>query len=140
MSDETSQARSAARAAGEEANRAMGRQPISPFSPRAFDQVQSRIRTYIEDLVELSVRSARRHNAEVTGATDVERAADYLASRAGTPLSRYLGTLGGFLAGAAVAQVLTFLTTGSVTGAAAAVTIAVGIGGGFLVAFAGGRD
>jgi hypothetical protein len=112
----------------------------APFSPRAFDALQDQIDGYIAELINESVREARRQHVDIVSETHVARASDYLASNSGRRLFRHLGTIGGVLLGASVSNLLAMATSTNFTYTSVALTTAFGIIGGFVIALHMARD
>lgn len=83
-----------------------------PFTSEAFAQVQECVNGYIEDLIDESARTARRHGGgEAIESIDVQQAARYLTRASAGRTRQLAGTMGGLLLGGAGGNLLTTLTS-----------------------------
>lgn len=115
--------------------------PPSPFTTAAFDALKEAIGEFINDMVDESIKLAKRHKSEVVSVNYVQHASEYLIASRSRRVFRHIGTLGGIFLGGALSNILAMAQSGSsfpVLGTL--VTIAVGLIGTFLVAIHIARD
>lgn len=112
----------------------------SPFSAQAFKALQERISRYIAELIDESVREAKRQQLDTVSETHVERASDYLVSNRGRKMFRHAGTLGGVFLGASISNLLAMSSSSTVTFASVGLTTALGVVGAFAIALHIARD
>lgn len=110
------------------------------FSAPAYEMIKERIHGFISELVQESVKQSRRRRADLVSRPHVELASDYLIARPAQRLSRQLGTFGGILIGAALAQFLAMTLENQYTTVSVSVSAVLGVVGSFLVAFQLARD
>ena len=112
-----------------------------PFSDQAYNRLNENISEYIRALTLEATNVARRDGSDLVSAKDVDRASGYLfagSSRRG--LSRYLGTVGGVLVGAALGNALNLMSVDHPTSTSVVVTAALAMLGVALVSFSVARD
>lgn len=112
----------------------------TPFSPNAFATLREKINRYIIQLIDESLKVAKRYRSDTISAAHVDRAAEYLVSDTSRRFFRHLGTVGGIFLGAALSNLLSMATLGSYSGTGVAVTTGLGIIGAFLIALHIARD
>lgn len=79
----------------------------TPFSSQASLELRTRIARYADDLIEESVRVAkRRGSSDVVSVADVERASEHLGLRPRSRRARVFGSIGSILFGAALGNAL----------------------------------
>ena len=83
----------------------------TPFSEHAFAEFEEQVETYAVELINESVKRAKRYQAEGVSSSDVRHASQYLVSSTGHKIYRHAGALGGVLFGTALSQVLSTITT-----------------------------
>jgi len=52
----------------------------TPFSEQAFEELKEQISVYAGELIQESVKKARRHRAETVSSADVQQASQYLVA------------------------------------------------------------
>jgi hypothetical protein len=112
----------------------------SPFSSAAFGLLKVKISQYIIELVNESIRVAKRYQADTVSAAHVERANEYLITSTSRRMYKHLGTVGGILLGASVSNILAMITAGQYSAKATIASAVSGIIGAFLVAFHIAKD
>ena len=125
----------------EQAVQEVSRTDPSPLTPQAFQVLTSLIDMFIADIVDESLKIARRHRSEVVSSSHVYAANDYLIAGKPRRLFRHMGTVGGILLGGSLSNILAMAQVGSsfpVLGTL--VSVAVGLVGTFLVAMHIAKD
>jgi hypothetical protein len=107
-------------------------EPMPAFSPSAFTALKNEINRYVVELINESLKEAKRQRLESVSEVHVERASAYLVSHATRRFSRFLGFLGGILLGAAVSRLFSMTIAGTYSGATIATTAGVAIVGALL--------
>ena len=82
-----------------------------PFSEAAFERLRNHIDTYAVELINESVKKAKRHQAEGVSSADVQHASQYLVASTSHKIYRHFGTFGGLLLGTALSNILSMITT-----------------------------
>jgi len=82
-----------------------------PFSEAAFETLKDHIGAYAVELINESVKKAKRHQAEGVSSSDVQQASQYLVASTSHKIYRHSGTFGGLLFGAALSNMLSMITT-----------------------------
>lgn len=116
------------------ANRELQNTSTTPFSDPAFEQLKQRIGTYAVELINESVRKAKRHQAEGVSSSDVQQASQYLVASTSHRIYRHAGSLGGLLLGTAFANTLSMITTHQYGLTGIIITFILTLIGSFLVA------
>ena len=83
----------------------------TPFSEHAFEEFRKQVGAYAVELINESVKRAKRHQAEGVSSSDVRHASQYLVSSTSHRIYRHAGMLGGLFSGAALSQVTSMITT-----------------------------
>ena len=91
------------------ANRELQNTSGTPFSEPAFEQLKQQIGTYAVELINESVKKAKRHQAEGVSSSDVQQASQYLVASTSHRIYRHAGSLGGLLLGTALANTLSMI-------------------------------
>jgi hypothetical protein len=118
----------------------VGAEP-SPFSPTAFKELEDSINEFIGDLVDESLKIAKRHQSEFVSANYVRQASEHLIASRTKRVFRHLGTVGGILLGGAMSNILAMAQAGTtfpIVGTL--VSVGVGLVGSFLVAMHIAKD
>jgi hypothetical protein len=98
-----------------------------PFTPPAYDELNRRIADYIGELVDESIRVARRrHSPDIVSTSDVERASDHLGLRSRNRRAQIIGSLGSLLFGAALGNALQFAGAPQIAAESALLTFGLG--------------
>jgi histone H3/H4 len=105
----------------------------SPFSPAAFSVFKAKVIQYIEDLARESATIAKRTQADVVSAKDVQAACDRLTTSPRKTLYRHLGTVGGLSLGASTSALGSMLVANQFPLWAVLVAIGTGILGAFFL-------
>jgi hypothetical protein len=125
----------------ERAAQSLSRLEQSPFTPGAFQALTEVINSFISDLVEESLKLARRHRSEVVSRNYVYTVSDFLIAARPRRLFRHMGTVGGILLGGSLSNILSMAQTGaSFPLLGTLVSVAVGLVGTFLVAMHIAKD
>ncbi len=111
-----------------------GVEPTPRFSPEAFASLKTEIGRYVIELINESLKQAKRQRLETVSKPHVERASTYLASRI-TPsrTSRFWGLVGGILLGAAASRLFVMSAGGTYSGTTIAVTAGAAALGALIV-------
>ena|ERR1043165_949392 len=112
----------------------------TPFSEQAFEELKEQISIYAVELIEESVKKAKRHRAESVSSADVQQASQYLVASTSHRIYRHAGTVGGLLFGTAFSNILSMITTHQYGLAGVIVTFVFTMVGTFLVALHMVRD
>lgn len=107
----------------------------SPLTAGAFEALKDIVNDFISDLVDESLKVAKRHRSEVVSRSYVEHAGEYLIASRSRRLFRHMGTVGGILVGGALSNILAMAQAGAtlpLTGTL--ISVGVGLVGTFLVA------
>lgn len=107
----------------------------SPLTPGAFEALKDIVNDFISDLIDESLKVAKRHRSEVVSRSYVEHAGEYLIASKSRRMFRHMGTVGGILVGGALSNILAMAQAGNslpLTGTL--VSVGVGLVGTFLVA------
>ena len=83
----------------------------TPFSEQALQRLKDQIGSFAVELINESVKKAKRHQAEGVSSADVQQASQYLVSNPSHKMFRHAGALGGLLSGAALSQVFATITS-----------------------------
>jgi hypothetical protein len=119
----------------EQAKKSLSTIDPSPFTPGAFQALTEIINDFIGDLVDESLRIAKRHKSEVVSRNYVHHASEYLISNQPRRIFRHMGTVGGILLGGSLSNILAMAQTGnSFPLLGTLVSIGVGLVGTALVA------
>ena len=110
------------------------------FSPSAFATLKDKIREYIENLVNESVKISRRHQADTVSSAHVQRAAEYLVAITSRRFLRHLGTVGGIILGASLSNILSMVGNDSFTSLGVLVSVALLIAGASMITLHIGKD
>lgn len=105
----------------------------TPFSEQAFEELKEQISIYAGELVQESVKKAKRHRAENVSSADVQQASQYLVASTSHRIYRHAGTIGGLLFGTAFSSILSMITTRQYGLSGVVVTFVFTIIGTFLV-------
>ena len=105
----------------------------TPFSEQAFEELKEQISIYAGELVQESVKAARRHRAENVSSADVQQASQYLVASTSHRIYRHAGTIGGLLFGTAFSSILSMITTRQYGLSGVVVTFVFTISGTFLM-------
>ena len=106
----------------------------TPFSEAAFDRLKNQIGAYAVELINESVKKAKRHQAEGVSSSDVQQARQYLVASTSHRIYRHSGTFGGLLLGSAWSNILSMITTSQFGLAGVIVTFILTLIGTFLIA------
>ena len=112
----------------------------SPFSPAAFSALKTRIAEHVGELVGESIKVSKRHRADTVSAAHVERASEHLVASTSRRFYRHLGTVGGIFLGAALSNILAMVRASQYTGEGTILSVALGIGGAFMIALHIAKD
>jgi histone H3/H4 len=82
-----------------------------PFSEHAIKEFKERVGDYAVELIQESVKRAKRHQAEGVSSSNVRHATQYLVSSTSHRIYRHAGMLGGVFFGTALSQVTSMITT-----------------------------
>ena len=105
-----------------------------PFSEQTFDQLKEQIGAYAVELINESVKKAKRHHAEGVSSADVQQASEYLVGSPSHRIYRHGGTFAGLLLGTASSNILSMITTNQYSLTGVVVTFILTLIGTFLVA------
>lgn len=83
----------------------------TPFSEHALEEFRNHAGAYAVELINESVKRAKRHQAEGVSSSDVRHASQYLVASTSHRIYRHAGMLGGVFFGTAVSQVVSTITT-----------------------------
>ena len=83
----------------------------TPFSEHALEEFRTQASAYTVELINESVKRAKRHQAEGVSSSDVRHASQYLVSSTSHRIYRHAGMLGGVFFGTALSQVMSMITT-----------------------------
>ena len=83
----------------------------TPFSEHALEEFRKQAGAYTVELINESVKRAKRHQAEGVSSADVRHASQYLVSSTSHRIYRHAGMLGGVFFGTALSQVMSMITT-----------------------------
>ena len=83
----------------------------TPFSEHALEEFEQQVGTYVVELIQESVKRAKRYQAEGVSSSDVRHASQYLVSSPSHKIYRHAGALGGLFFGAALSQIMSMITT-----------------------------
>ncbi len=72
-----------------------------PFSPDAFKFLKEQVLQHIRELVNESIRIAKRYRSDTVSTAHIERASEYLIYSVRRKIIRHVGTLGGIFLGSA---------------------------------------
>ncbi len=111
-----------------------------PFSPKAFRIMRSHISRYVYDLINESIKVARRHRSDIVTVSHVERASEHLVTSTSLRFFRHLGTVGGILVGGAISNFLATASGQQYSTMGVLVSGGLGIIGSFLVALHIAKD
>ena len=112
----------------------------TPFSEHAFEEFRKQASAYAVELINESVKRAKRHQAEGVLSSDVRHASQYLVSNTSHKIYGHVGALGGLLLGSAVSNILSILTTSQYGLNGILVTFALTLIGGSLITVHGVKD
>jgi len=116
------------------ANRELQNTSKTPFSEPAFEQLKQQIGSYAVELINESVKKAKRHQAEGVSSSDVQQASQYLVASTSHRIYRHAGSLGGLLLGTALANILSMITTHQYGLMGIIITFILTLIGSFLIA------
>lgn len=83
----------------------------TPFSEHALEEFRKQTSAYAVELINESVKRAKRYEAEGVSSSDVRQASQYLVSSTSHKIYRHAGMLGGVFFGTALSQVMSMITT-----------------------------
>ena len=83
----------------------------TPFTQHAIEEFKEQVGDYAVELINESVKRAKRHQAEAVSSSDVRHASQYLVSNTRHKIYGHVGALGGLLLGAAISNLLSIITT-----------------------------
>ena len=106
----------------------------TPFSEQAFEQLKEQIGAYAVELINESVKKAKRHQAEGVSSSDVQQASQYLVASTSHRIYRHAGTFGGLLLGTALSNTLSMITTNQYGLTGIIITFMLTLIGTFLIA------
>ena len=107
----------------------------SPFTPQAYDLLKRRIAEYIGELVDESIRVARRRpSSDVVSTADVTRASEHLGVGSRSRRYQTIGTVGGILFGGGFGNALQLSSQPQITPEAVWLTFAAGAIGAVMMA------
>jgi len=106
----------------------------TPFSDQALDRLKEEIAAYAVELINESVKRAKRHQAEGVSSADVQQASQYLVSSNSHKMYRHAGTCGGLLLGTALSNTLSMITTNQYSLSGVIITFGLTLTGTFLIA------
>lgn len=81
----------------------------TPFSEPALEEFRKQAGAYTVELINESVKRAKRHQAEGVSSSDVRHASQYLVSSTSHRIYRHAGMLGGVFFGTALSQVMSMI-------------------------------
>lgn len=116
------------------ANRELQNTLRTPFSEQAFEQLKEQMGAYAVELINESVRRAKRHQAESVSSSDVQQASQYLVASTSHRIYRHAGTFGGLLLGTTFSNILSMITTNQYGLTGVIVTFILTLIGTFLIA------
>jgi hypothetical protein len=111
-----------------------------PFSEAGFATLKEKMSGYIASLILESSRRAKRHQADVISAADVEKADEYLIASSHRKLTRNIGTIGGIVLGAGVSNVMSIITTNQFTPSGIVTTVLFCVIGTAMIAYQFAKD
>jgi hypothetical protein len=79
----------------------------SPFSIEGFATLKNKIKEYINDLINESIKASKRNKADTVSVFHVEYANNYLITSSST--KKHIGTIGGVLLGASISNLISIL-------------------------------
>nr|VFJ48144.1 MAG: hypothetical protein BECKDK2373C_GA0170839_102029 [Candidatus Kentron sp. DK]VFJ53109.1 MAG: hypothetical protein BECKDK2373B_GA0170837_10413 [Candidatus Kentron sp. DK] len=112
----------------------------SPFSPPAFIMLKTKIGQYVSELVNESIKTAIRHQADTVSAAHVSQASEYLVTNTSCKIYRHVGIIGGVLLGAALAHILEMSALDQYTGEGTILSSTLGVVGAFMIALHIGKN
>jgi hypothetical protein len=112
----------------------------SAFSEKGFDTLNHQIASYINDLVDESLKVSRRFQADTISAVHVRKASEHIATGSGTRTFKHVGTGGGILLGAGLSTVLSLVAGGHVSVLGLVTASGFSMVGAFLVAIHMAKD
>lgn len=95
---------------------------------------------YINELVEMASKEARRHRSDNVDAAHVERANAYLLAYSGPRRTRHLGTIGGIILGASFSNLFALVGGSAPSTTNVILTILFAVIGTALVSFHIAKD
>ena len=110
------------------------------FSSSAFITLKDKIGEYIENLINESVKTSQRHQADTVSSKHVEHAAEYLVAITSRRFFRHLGTVGGIILGASLSNILSMVGNDSFTSLGVLVSIVFLIAGVFMITLHFGKE
>jgi histone H3/H4 len=116
------------------ANKELQNAHSMPFSEQAFRRLKDLIGAYAVELINESVKKAKRHQAEGVSSSDVQQASQYLVSSTSHRIFRHAGAFGGLLLGTAFSNIVSMLTTNQYNLRGIVVTFILTLIGTFLIA------
>ncbi len=112
-----------------------------PFSEVAFTALHTHIDQYIADLIDESLKVARRNRSpDAVAEVHVHQASDYLVSHASGRRSRLLGFFGGLCLGGTFSGLLSMATSGSYPATGVVITAVLATAGAFMSGYHFARD
>jgi|SRR6185369_327132 len=116
------------------ANRELQNTGKTPISEPAFEQLKHQIGTYAVELINESVKKAKRHQAEGVSSSEVQQASQYLVASTSRRIYRHAGSFAGLLLGTALANILSMITTHQYGLTGIIITFILTLIGSFLIA------
>jgi histone H3/H4 len=110
------------------------------FSPSAFVILKDKIGEYIENLINESIKTSRRHQADTVSSKHVEHAAEYLVALTSRKFFRHIGTIGGIVAGASSSNILSMVGSNSFTSLGVLVSVVFLVAGVFMITLHIGKE
>ena len=95
----------------ERATAELNKADSTPFSEHALEEFQKHVGTYAVELIQESVKRAKRHQAEGVSSSDVRHASQYLVSSTSRRIYRHAGAFGGLFFGTVLSHVVSMIMT-----------------------------
>jgi histone H3/H4 len=111
-----------------------------PFSEQALKELEEQFSGYAVELINESVKKAKRHRAESVSSADVQQAGQYLVTSTSHRIYRHVGALGGLLCGAALSSIVSIITTNQYGLKGVVVTFVLTFVGSFFIAIHMAKD
>ncbi len=118
----------------------LGQTIQTEFLPPAIDTLKEKIKEYIENLVNESVKISKRHLSITVSPAHVDRAAEYLVSPTSRRFFRHLGTVGGIILGASLSNILSMVGNDKFTSLGVLVSVALIIAGASMITLHIGKE
>lgn len=111
-----------------------------PFSKEAFKYLKTQISQNIKELVDESIKIAKRHHSDTVSISHVDRASDNLGFSAKRKILIHLGTIGGILLGAALSAFVSMWMVGQYAERGVIFSVIAGIIGAVLITVQMSKD